>query len=150
MKYDVKIYIETTRGVKLKHGVGMYMVEFIKPNGDTETRQGFVTEEDTTENIVALKTVIAAMNILIKQCEVTVITTNEIILAAERHGWLSKWRIEGWTNSAGEPVKNKELWQQVDELMDKHLVIFVREHNPYKTIMDKEIHKKKEADIWTT
>lgn len=144
MSFEVTIYIETGRGPVQKIGVGMYTVEFIKSNGDTETRQGIVREENTSENALALKTVIKALMILKKQCDITVITENTLILSAERYAWLDRWRMEGWINSRGEQIKHKELWQQISDMMDRHLIIFTTGRNPYKTLMYEAIEKEKQ------
>jgi len=32
--------------------------------------------------------------------------------------WINGWRANGWVNSKKEPVKNKELWEQLDQLVN--------------------------------
>ncbi len=34
--------------------------------------------------------------------------------------WLAKWRANGWRTANKKPVKNKDLWQQLDALVARH------------------------------
>ena len=40
-------------------------------------------------------------------------------------GWIASWRSNGWRNSAKEPVKNRELWEQLLAQADRHEVEWV-------------------------
>jgi ribonuclease HI len=47
--------------------------------------------------------------------------------------WMPKWKLNGWRRREGDkfkPIKNEELWRQMDELLSKHQVRFthVRGH----------------------
>jgi ribonuclease HI len=42
--------------------------------------------------------------------------------------WMPKWKASGWRRGSGrdaQPVKNVELWQQLDELFHRHQVSFI-------------------------
>ncbi|MEX1056893.1 MAG: RNase H family protein, partial [Natronospirillum sp.] len=36
--------------------------------------------------------------------------------------WLVGWKRKGWVNSARKPVKNKDLWQELDAQVQKHKI----------------------------
>ena len=45
--------------------------------------------------------------------------------------WIKSWKINGWKNSAKQPVKNKDLWIKLDELtLNKNISLnWVKGHN---------------------
>ncbi len=36
--------------------------------------------------------------------------------------WLAGWKRKGWKTASKQPVKNQDLWQQLDEMCQKHQV----------------------------
>ena len=76
--------------------------------------------EGTTQNQLALLTIIAAFQRLIRPALVTVHTDCSYL--ATYHKYAKKWKQNGWKNSAGEPVKNEKLWAQLLELETIHTV----------------------------
>ena len=88
--------------------------------GDKETRlQG--AEELTTNNRMELQAVISALEKLTRPCEVHVITDSRYVKDGIQV-WLANWKRNGWKTSAKRPVKNEDLWKQLDELVEKHNV----------------------------
>jgi len=55
-------------------------------------------------------------------------------------GWISGWIRKGWINSAKKPVINKDLWQEMSSLVEKHNCTFthVKGHstNPFNNRVD--------------
>jgi ribonuclease HI len=45
--------------------------------------------------------------------------------------WIHNWRRKGWKTASGTPVKNRDLWEELDELARKHRVRWewIRGHN---------------------
>jgi ribonuclease HI len=45
--------------------------------------------------------------------------------------WIKGWKRKGWVTMSGDPVKNKDLWIRMDELVSKHQVewCWVKGHN---------------------
>ena len=41
-------------------------------------------------------------------------------------GWIYNWRKNNWKRANKEPVKNKELWEKLYELTQKHKVEFIK------------------------
>lgn len=144
--FAVTIFIETSiHGPAIRTGSGMYMIEYIKKNGDPETRQGITERKDATENALALEALAAALKRITKSCSIRVNTQCDHILNTMGNHWLPQWRKNDWRNAKGKPIKNMELWQQLSDLMDKHCITFGRDPNSYATVMQAEM-KKEAAD----
>ncbi len=77
----------------------------------------------TTNNRMELQAAIEAFNILIKPCAVEVHTDSNYV----RDGitkWLTGWKRNGWRTKTKEPVKNEDLWRQLDEAASRHQVVW--------------------------
>ncbi|NOZ08516.1 MAG: ribonuclease HI [FCB group bacterium] len=73
----------------------------------------------TTNNIMELTAVIQALGALKEPCEVD-LTTDSTYVKKGISEWIHKWKRNGWKTSAKQPVKNKELWQQLDAGAQRH------------------------------
>lgn len=141
--FHVNIYIETSsRGPAVRKAAGEWIVEFVTSKEVPVTRSGIIYHEKTTEYALALELIKDALSILTKPCSVIVNTTCTSILNATQNHWVSQWRKNDWTRAQGKPVSNKELWQQVSELMDNHYVEFDSGQHSYRNVMQKDIQKE--------
>lgn len=144
-KFKVTIYIETSfHGPAIRQAAGAWLIEYIKTNGDPETRQGIISKEKTTENALALELLKVALEKLTKPCSIRVNTECDHILNVMRNYWLPRWEKNDWRNSKNKPVKNAELWQQCQELMMAHSVTFDNGENSYRKVMQADIKKEME------
>lgn len=75
---------------------------------------------ETTNNRMELKALIEALKALNKNCKVSVITDSRYLHDALNKGWLRRWLSNGWKTSSKKPVKNRDLWQELIPLLDKH------------------------------
>ncbi len=75
---------------------------------------------NTTNNQMELTAVIRALDALKVPCDIMVVTDSKYLANAFRQKWLEKWKRNGWKTASKAPVKNKELWQTLDELAGKH------------------------------
>lgn len=78
-------------------------------------------EPDTTNNRMELTAAIEALSALRRPCHVTLYTDSQYL----RQGilqWLDNWKRNGWRTSAKKPVKNEDLWRQLDESASRHQV----------------------------
>lgn len=142
-KPQVNIYIETSlHGPAIRTAAGEWYVEYIKKNGEPETRNGIIWEESTTENALALELLRDALSILVKPCSVRVNTGCEHILNVMNHHWLAQWEKAGWVNAKGKLIKNMYLWQQCAELMREHAVSFENGWHSYRNKMQWELEKE--------
>ena len=78
-------------------------------------------EEETTNNRMELSGAIAALGALTERCSVTLYTDSQYIERAVNEHWLEGWKKRGWRRREG-PVKNLELWQELDKLLHAHEV----------------------------
>lgn len=134
-------------------GEGWYaaVIEYRKKNGEIETREDFKLEKKTTYHKSALSALLRSLKRLNTECIVKIYTDCVYISNNYKNGNLKHWKTNGWKNYRGEDIKNKELWQQVSEELDKHIVTIERQrHNEYTRWMQEEAKKrfKKEASIW--
>ena len=76
---------------------------------------------DTTNNIMELTAVIKALDTLKESCHV-VLTTDSNYVKDGITTWIKSWKQNNWRTSNKKPVKNKELWMQLDTLSAKHVI----------------------------
>ncbi|HEX8957433.1 MAG TPA: ribonuclease HI [Burkholderiaceae bacterium] len=88
--------------------------------GDNK-KELFGGERNTTNNRMELRAVIEALNALKRPCDVVVYTDSQYVQKGISE-WIHGWKARGWKTAAKEPVKNAELWQQLDEARNRHHV----------------------------
>ena len=76
---------------------------------------------DTTNNIMELTAVIKALDTLKEPCHV-VLTTDSNYVKDGITDWIKNWKLNGWKTSNKQPVKNQDLWKQLDTLSEKHVI----------------------------
>lgn len=91
----------------------------LRYNGHESELKG--AEPHTTNNRMELMAAIKALEALKKSCEVDLHTDSQY-LRQGMTSWLANWKRRGWKNSKREPVKNVDLWQQLDVLSAKHKI----------------------------
>lgn len=74
----------------------------------------------TTNNKMELTGVIEGLKVLNEPCKVQLYTDSQYIVNAVNKGWLDSWVKRGWKKADKSPVLNKELWQELLALMEKH------------------------------
>jgi ribonuclease HI len=80
-------------------------------------------EEDTTNNRMELKAVIVALEHLTRTAAVRVTTDSKYVKQGITE-WIHNWKRNGWRTAAKKPVKNSDLWRELDELVSKHDVVW--------------------------
>ena len=81
----------------------------------------FGGEPLTTNNRMELTAPIEALASLNQACAVTIYTDSQYL----RNGistWIHNWKARGWRTAEHKPVKNVDLWQRLDELVQRHRV----------------------------
>jgi ribonuclease HI len=76
-------------------------------------------EAATTNNRMELTAVIRALEALTRPSKVHVYTDSQYVQKGIKE-WIHGWKRNGWKTAAKEPVKNKELWIELDALRGKH------------------------------
>lgn len=79
------------------------------------------SEQHTTNNRMELMGSIAALQALKNPCQVILWTDSQYVKKGISE-WLKGWKAKGWLTSANQPVKNKDLWQMLDEQAARHQV----------------------------
>ena len=82
--------------------------------------------ENTTNNIMEITAVIEALKLLKYECEVEIYSDSAYVVNAFKQKWIDNWKKNNWKNSNKENVKNKELWQELDRLVNIHKVKFIK------------------------
>ena len=82
--------------------------------------------ENTTNNIMEITAVIEALKLLKYECEVEVYSDSAYVVNAFKQKWIDNWKRNNWKTSNKDNVKNKELWQELDKLVNFHKVKFIK------------------------
>jgi ribonuclease HI len=88
---------------------------------DKEMKELSGCEAFTTNNRMEMMAVITALSYLADPSKVT-IYTDSLYLKKGLEEWLPKWQKNNWRTSENKPVKNKDLWQELVKLCNKHKV----------------------------
>lgn len=97
-------------------GPGGYGAVMIYNSHRKELSEGYF---ETTNNRMELLAPIAALNALSESCEVDVTTDSQYVKNGINQ-WIHNWRKNGWRTAAKKPVKNADLWRQLDDAVSKH------------------------------
>ena len=84
-----------------------------------KTRELKGGEADTTNNRMELIAAISALGALTRASKVTVVTDSSYVKDGVTK-WIFGWKKNGWKTAAKKPVKNVDLWQQLDEVIQQH------------------------------
>ncbi|MCX5590992.1 ribonuclease HI [Alcaligenes endophyticus] len=86
-------------------------------------------EPNTTNNRMELMGVIQALRLLKRPCKVVVHTDSQYVQKGMSQ-WLEGWKARGWRTADKKPVKNADLWQELDTLAQQHELtwLWVRGH----------------------
>lgn len=88
--------------------------------GTTE-KELYGGERQTTNNRMELMAAIEGLKALTKPCSV-ILTTDSQYVRKGITEWLAGWKRKNWRTSSGQPVKNQDLWQLLDEQSSRHSV----------------------------
>ena len=76
----------------------------------------FGGELQTTNNRMELTAVIQAVRALNRPCQVDFYLDSEYVRKGITE-WLAGWKARGWRTAAKQPLKNEDLWRELDELL---------------------------------
>lgn len=93
--------------------------------GDTK-KEISGAKEDTTNNIMEITAVLEALKLLKEECEVEVYSDSAYVVNAFNQGWIYNWQKNNWKTSGKDPVKNRELWEELHAYTQKHKVTFIK------------------------
>jgi ribonuclease HI len=81
----------------------------------------FGGEKETTNNRMEMTAVIRALDSLKRECRV-IVTTDSMYVKQGITQWIHNWKRRGWKKADKSPVKNADLWKQLDQLASSHQV----------------------------
>ena len=91
-----------------------------------KTLENFGNEPDTTNNRMELLAVIEGLKTLTKSSRVELVSDSKYVLQG-LEDWMPKWKKNNWQRKEGRkniPVKNVDLWQELDRLTSLHGLTF--------------------------
>ncbi|MDO8108197.1 ribonuclease HI [Isoptericola sp. b441] len=98
-------------------------------SGDHE-RELFGGDPSTTNNKMELTAVIRGLAALTRPCEVTLHVDSSYVMNGVQR-WMPTWKRNGWRTADKKPVKNVDLWQELDAEVARHRVrwVWVKGHS---------------------
>ena len=84
-----------------------------------EDQHHFGGEINTTNNRMELQAAIEGLRLLNDDSDVLLVTDSQYV----RKGiieWIVNWKRNGWRTAAKKPVKNADLWRELDEQTQRH------------------------------
>lgn len=78
-------------------------------------------EARTTNNRMELQAVISGLQALRRGCEVHIVTDSQYVMKGVTE-WMAGWKRRGWRTASKAPVKNRDLWEQLDRELARHRV----------------------------
>ena len=98
------------------------------------------SENNTTNNRMELMAPIMALRKIKANSEITIYTDSKYVKDGITE-WIKKWKLNNWVSASKKPIKNKDLWIKLDNLCQKHKVIWkwVKAHagNKMNDLVDK-------------
>lgn len=87
----------------------------------THEKELFGGEAQTTNNRMELTAVLFGLKTLNRPCDVVICTDSQYVKNG-MESWIHNWKKNGWKTAGRQPVKNADLWQQLDEQVARHRV----------------------------
>ena len=75
----------------------------------------------TTNNRMEMQAVIEGLKALSRPSTVTVYTDSQYVQKGITE-WINGWKAKGWKTAAKKPVKNVDLWLELDKTQERHSV----------------------------
>ena len=107
----IKIY--TDGACKGNPGVGGWGAIIMQDEKNIELFGG---ENETTNNRMELMAVIMALKEISSNLELTIYTDSTYVQKGISE-WIKNWKVNNWRSSSKKPVKNKDLWVELDEVV---------------------------------
>jgi ribonuclease HI len=78
-------------------------------------------EKETTNNRMELTAALEALKALTRPCQVEFYTDSEYLRKGITE-WMANWKRKGWKTAGKKPVKNQDLWQELDAAIQEHQI----------------------------
>jgi ribonuclease HI len=120
-----EVILYTDGACKGNPGPGGWAFVLVHPQSG-KTLERFGSEPEATNNRMELLAVIEGLNSLTKPSCVEVVSDSKYVLQG-LEDWMPKWKKNGWRRKEGnsfKPVKNVDLWKELDRLSSFHKLAF--------------------------
>lgn len=129
----IQIYCDGgCRGNQNTHNLGGYGIVIEK---DNKVYEEYGIERNTTNNRMELTACIEALKLIYNFRRPITVTTDSLYLVRGITEWYPSWLRRDWLNSKGKPVENRDLWEELIFLKNRHEnIVFehVRGHSDNK------------------
>ena len=112
------VYIYTDGACKGNPGVGGWGALLRYGQHEKELLGGAA---ETTNNRMELTAVIEALRALKRSSRVQICTDSQYVKNG-MESWIEGWKKNGWQTASKQPVKNADLWRELDTLVQQHQV----------------------------
>ena len=112
----IKIY--TDGACRGNPGPGGWGALILKDNEEIKLNGG---QNDTTNNQMELTAVIKALDFFSESTEIEIFTDSKYVMDGITE-YIKKWKVNGWKTASKKPVKNSDLWKQLDYLTTQHSI----------------------------
>ena len=93
-------------------------------NGNKKEISG--AKNNTTNNVMELTAALEGLKMLKFPCEVELYSDSAYLVNGFLQGWIYNWQRNNWKTASKEPVKNKEIWEEIYNLTQIHKVKFIK------------------------
>ncbi len=126
--FSADVVLFTDGGCSGNPGPGGWAYILRHPKSGREIEQSGA-ERETTNNRMEMMAVIEGLRALKKPSSVEIVTDSQYVGQGLTE-WMPKWKLRGWKLPGNKPVKNLDLWQELDRLVTMHKIKFthVRGH----------------------
>jgi ribonuclease HI len=83
-------------------------------------------DPQTTNNRMELTAVLEGLRAITRPVDVLIHVDSSYVERAFTQGWLAGWRRNGWRTADRKPVKNRDLWEQLADEVERHRVTWKR------------------------
>ncbi|MEF8793749.1 ribonuclease HI [Thiohalorhabdus sp.] len=96
-------------------------------------RELYGYEPETTNNRMELTAAIRGLEVLKRPCTVDLTTDSEYLRKGVTE-WMPQWKRRGWRTASNKPVANRDLWEELDALLQRHHIRFhwIRGHSGHE------------------
>ena len=115
----MSIQIYTDGACSGNPGIGGWGVVIIQQNTDIVCLHG--GSENTTNNQMELTAAIKSLEYFNKSMDLIINTDSKYVMNGIE-SWILNWKKNGWKTAAKKPVKNRDLWEQLDKEILKHQI----------------------------
>ena len=121
MNNELITQIYTDGGCRGNPGPGGWGVVLQAGSAEKELWGG---EANTTNNRMELTAVIRALRALTRPASVQILTDSQYVQKGISQ-WIHNWKRNGWKTADKKPVKNADLWQELDRISQQHRITWL-------------------------